>query len=418
MSAKAADRATHSSSTMGTTLERVACVAAMLLLSSLFPAAVYVLIWDVGPDGLMPGTMKPPTWDFTNLWAGGKLAWQGHLDILFDEIRYRDWLRTTFAPRFADSEWSYPPTMLLLGIPLSWMPIYDSYVLWTAGTPALLAFLLRAGGISLPAAMLAACSPAIIHNAVFGQNGALSAALLCGGLLIAVKRPILGGVVIGLLSIKPHLGILLPICLLAMGNWRAIVAAAITTVALAVIAGLLVGWEAWTLFFERTRPLMQGILESPFPGPGQANAVTVFATARWAGMSLQWAYVIQALVAAGCAVTAWKAWRLEGVDPALRVAFTAILTMLATPYGYTYDLVLASTAAMILLWRNNWQVTLSVMLLVAWCGLHRYFGINAFPLATTALLLGAFSAWRALSSSTNPGNKWAIGAGDARSSAS
>ena len=79
-------------------------------------------------------------------------------------------------------------------------------------------------------------------NAFFGQNGAFTAALLVGGLLAAPKRPILAGVLFGLLTVKPQLGILIPFCLLASRNWRAFASAAVTTVTLVLLTGLAFGF--------------------------------------------------------------------------------------------------------------------------------------------------------------------------------
>lgn len=245
---------------------RIAFVAITLAILAIPAVNFLIEVWNTGADGLVRDLRKLPTWDFTNLWAGGTLAWQGELDILFDEQRYRAWLRTNFSPGIDDSEWSYPPTMLLLGVPLSRLSLVAGYVLWSVATPLLLLLLLRLGGLPWHVASLCAVAPAIFHNAGFGQNGALTAALLCGGLLVSTRRPTLGGILISLLTIKPHLGLLVPVCLIAAGNRRAFLAAFVTAVVLAGAAGLLVGWDAWTLFFERT-PAHAGDDRGALPRP-------------------------------------------------------------------------------------------------------------------------------------------------------
>ena len=60
--------------------------------------------------------------------------------------------------------------------------------------------------------------PAIAFPPVFlclmqGQTGLLAAALLGGGLLALRPRPVLAGVLFGLLTVKPQLGLLLPFAL-------------------------------------------------------------------------------------------------------------------------------------------------------------------------------------------------------------
>lgn len=84
-----------------------------------------------------------------------------------------------------------------------------------------------------------------------GQNGALSAAILGMGLVLVPSRPVMAGVCIGLLSYKPHLGLLLPLALGAAGYWRTFAAAAATTVALVLATTMVFGAESWTSFIAQ-----------------------------------------------------------------------------------------------------------------------------------------------------------------------
>src|SRR5438105_147271 len=65
-------------------------------------------------------------------------------------------------------------------------------------------------------------------NVGHGQNGFLTATLLGGGLIFLERRPILAGVLLGLLAYKPQFGLLIPLVLLATGRWTAIAAATVT----------------------------------------------------------------------------------------------------------------------------------------------------------------------------------------------
>ncbi len=111
--------------------------------------------------------------------------------------------------------WGYPPFTLLLLRPLGGLPYFAALALWTAGLFAVFA------GVTLSqvpperrgAALVAlALAPACLINAVGGQNGFLTAALLLGGLLALDRRPILAGILFGLLTWKPHLGLVLRRC--------------------------------------------------------------------------------------------------------------------------------------------------------------------------------------------------------------
>ena len=355
-----------------------------------------VILWRLDDNGVSSLAGKLPTWDFTNLWAGGTLVRLDRLDILFDNEAYSSWLREFFHAPIDNQEWSYPPSMLLVGAPLSVIPLYVSYGLWTAGTLALLWLVLRRGGLALGACVLAIVSPAVLNNMLFGQNGAFTAALLIGALLAIDRRPVLAGVLMGLLTVKPQLGLLLPICLIASGNWRALIAAGLTALALVAASTLAFGWEAWRLFFTQTAPLMQGILEAPWPTGFQFNGISVFLMARAAGASLGFAYALQAVAALASAVIVWRAWRIAGADPVARMALTICLGLLATPYGFSYDLVAPGAGVAALIAMRGYRFSSAEMLAWLWPGLSYFVTQAALPLTAPVLAGIAWVAWTQL----------------------
>jgi hypothetical protein len=295
-------------------------------------------LWTFDEHGFSELSDRLPYWDFTNLWAGGRMALDGHVAFLFDMDTYRAALRQMFSPDLPNQEWSYPPSILIFGAPLALLPIFSAYFVWTFGTVFCLWLAVRPLKLGMFAEVAILVCPAVFINAIFGQNGALTTALLIGGLAAAPKRPVLAGLLFGLLTVKPHLGILVPFCLLASGNWRAIVAAMLSSATLFILTGLLLGSEVWVLFWTQTRPLMTAILEAPYPQPYQSNAATMFFLARASGLGLTAAYALQAIAsiaAIAAAFWVWSPWRQ--VEHRERVVLTAVLATLATPYGYSYD---------------------------------------------------------------------------------
>jgi hypothetical protein len=302
-------------------------------------------LWALDENGMSRLSSKLPYWDFTNLWAGTRMALDGHVGWLFDVDAYRQALRAMFTPLLPAQEWSYPPSILLIGAPLGMMPIFSAYLVWTVGTIAALHFSLRPLGLSPLAQLLVVFSPVVMLSALFGQNGALTAALLFAALALSTERPLLAGVFAGLLSVKPHLGILIPFAYLASGNWRAFLSAALTAIAMIMVTAVLFGAEAWPLFLEKTAPLMASILEAPYPQLYHANAMTFFIFGRWLGLSVTASYLLQGLFSLlAIAVTIWLWHRKSAVPLQMRVVMTALLTICATPYGYSYDAVPYSVA--------------------------------------------------------------------------
>ena len=93
-------------------------------------------------------------------------------------------------------------------------------------------------------------SPAVLWNVTAGQNGFLTAALIGGTLGLMQRRPALAGLCLGLLSYKPHFGLLFPIALIAVAQWRVIGVAALVPPRMAAPRLLVFGAASWQAFFD------------------------------------------------------------------------------------------------------------------------------------------------------------------------
>jgi len=329
-------------------------IAAVIIVALLPPAAGAAILWVVPVEGLTADRTAVAARDFTALWMAGRLALTHALDVLTNPALYSAALRSRFGAGFPDQIWPYPPPFLLLAALLSKLPLVAGFLLYTAATPTALWIALRLGGFGAAACAAVLLSPAVADNALTGQNGALTAALLTGGLLLVDRRPVIAGLLLGALVIKPQLGLLVPICLLASGCWRILFAAGASSVALAGASGLLFGMEAWTDFWFRSRPLASAYLESPWRGlPSQQIFASVFMAARSLGGSLGVAYGAQAAVTLGCGLLAWRAWRMRGLDPLLRMALTAALSVAAAPWIHAYDMPCLAACVVVLLPRTR-----------------------------------------------------------------
>lgn len=300
----------------------------------------FITLWTLAPDGRSATTGTTPYWDFSNLWSGGRLILDGHIDWLFDPDRYRAYIRSTFSPALPNQEWSYPPTLFFLAVPFGALPILPAYLLWTGATILCLHLALRPLRLPALAHLMAVTAPAVWMNAAFGQNGALTAALLLGGLLNLERRPVMAGILIGLMVIKPHLALLTPVCVLASRNGRAFLAAALTAIVSILATGLVFGFDVWPLFLEHTAPLMSAIMEAPFPQSYHGNAATAFIMGRAFGLDLFGAYALQAcfmLASVAACIVMWRPGSTMRIEK--RAVLTALLAIVSTPYGYSYDMV-------------------------------------------------------------------------------
>lgn len=377
-------------------LARMAALCLAAALGALIVGRLWILAWTVDADGLSVMSGKPPTWDFANLWMGGRLALTQAIDAVFDPELFRATMRAAFGETVEPSEWSYPPNLLLVGAALSSLPLTLAYWLFTIGGVAALLVVCRAGGLSIPLCLMVIVSPPVLTNIVFGQNGAWTAALLVGGLLLSERRPMLAGLLLGVLTMKPHLGLLAPLCLIAAGHWRAFGWAALFSTAIAGATTAIFGFDSWRLFLSETRPLMQAILEAPWGSKDyQLNAATMFHLARAAGADVAAAYAAQGVAAAGAALAAWRLWRAPGADPLLRASATALLTLVASPYGWTYDLAPLSIALVALAGRDKNVKPVALGLAFFYPALNTRVAFWTLPLAPLVIAGVAYACWRA-----------------------
>jgi arabinofuranan 3-O-arabinosyltransferase len=292
-------------------------------------------------DGLTNGAGRPLGDDFINYWSAPFLAWSGRAADVYDWQAFHAFQHSIVGGHLQFYRYSYPPVMLLLSAPLAALPYLPGLAAWLFAS--WLAFY-RALRLAAPsgAALLSLATPAFVLNAVGGQNGAWTAALLGGGLTLLERRPAIAGILFGLMAYKPHLAILLPFALAAGRHWRAIAFAGLTAGLLAFASIMLFGIEIWRDYLRNTELLRTMILED---GTGVWHRMmSVFVMARHGGLDVAHAYALQAIVglaAAGIVVVVWS----RPVAAELRNALLLLGTCLATPYLQDYDLVFGAFIA-------------------------------------------------------------------------
>ena len=140
-----------------------------------------------------------------------------------------------------------------------------SYVLYCVFGLILYVLVVSEGSRRHEHLLLLLLAPAVTANIWTGQNGFLVAALLVGGLIQLDRRPILAGVLFGMLTIKPQLGLLLPIMLVLTGRWRTIGAAVATVVVLFAATSLVFGLEVWTAYIQDAHADSKGVAAGRYP---------------------------------------------------------------------------------------------------------------------------------------------------------
>ena len=165
----------------------------------------------------------------------------------------------------------------------------------------------------------------VFNNALVGQNGFLTAALIGGTLYLIPVRPILAGVCLGLLSYKPQYGLLFPIVLIAASQWTVFFTAGCRRGRHGVrISWLAFGTESWQAFFHWMPMFSQAFLTE-----GKApwwKMQSLFSLVRYFGGTESVAWAFQWVLTASVAVVLALMWRSR-ISYSLKAAALAVGTL-------------------------------------------------------------------------------------------
>jgi alpha-1,2-mannosyltransferase len=274
--------------------------------------------------------------DFVALWTADGLALGGHPAAAYDQVLLHSAEQTTIGAPVSLITWHYPPSFLMLTLPLGMLSYPAAAVLWVAATFVAFALLLQRIAPHPLTSLAALIFPATAQCLISGQNGAFSAGLITGGLLSLESRPVLSGLCWGLLSYKPQMAVAAFAALVFGRHWRTLAVALVVAVALGAVSLAVFGSEPW-LAFLRSLGEARGLLEAGrVPWDRMATA---FASARLAGVGIAGAYTLQiavALIASGILAQLW--WQRAPL--ALAGSALVLSIPLTTPYAYDYDLVM------------------------------------------------------------------------------
>lgn len=310
----------------------------------LIAATCAVMGWALSGHEMADPMGRPVGTDFLRLWTASYAALNGETHAIYDASAFFALERAVTQPSTPDFyPWNYPPSSLLIVYPLALLPYLVSLAAWLAlGLAAYLAALWRIFPKPLTL-WVGLAFPAVFWTVTHGQTSFLTTSLLCWGLLQLGSRPILAGILFGALTFKPHLGLLVPVALVAGRHWRAVAAAAVTALASAAASVALFGTAVWADFLASTSET-RSMLESGLHFGYYYKLQSIFAAARLLGSPPTVAYGLQALIAlSAVAVVVWV-WRRSTGDSGMKSAVLMAATALSTPFIFDYDLMVVSPA--------------------------------------------------------------------------
>jgi alpha-1,2-mannosyltransferase len=295
--------------------------------------------WQVG-EGTLLGR------DFANLYTAGHLVAGGPLHDIYDIHAYRAYQQGLFGGAVLGHNYSYTPVSFFYVWLFAPFPYVVALALWLALTGA--AFVaaarpwLREAGLP---AWLAFLLPASLMNIWAGHYGFLFGALWLAAWRLLDERPRTAGLLIGLMIVKPHLALLMPLLLIRRGAWTAFLFAALTAAGLILASGLAFGWSYWMSWLGSTlfaQAAMIGDTGQFFLRmmPTVAPSLLLAGLPSWAAWAVQGA--------AALAAAAALLWFMPK-DPARAGLAAACTTFLVLPYAFVYDMTAVSLAALLVL---------------------------------------------------------------------
>jgi arabinofuranan 3-O-arabinosyltransferase len=340
--------------------------------------------WIFGPNG------HPTVTDFMVFWLAGQSALKGAAAAAYVPQLHHAAEAAMSGHAFAGQlPWRNSPLFFFVAAPLALLPYMWAFIAWVAGSLAIYSIVVwRIARIPL-ALTLACATPAVFLNAICGQNGTLSAALMGAALLTLERRPVVSGILIGLLSYKPQFGILFPVALLACGHRRAFVAAAVTCVTGALISALAFGTDSWRAFLHYLPITSNEILVHGINGFNKLQ--TMYGLMRWLGFGNDLAWTMQTGLAGIAGVALFWLWRRD-VPFALKAAALPVATLLVTPHLFMYDFPLLAVSYAFLYRERSfdsvefWSIGLANLCIGAFLFLPSPIGLIALAISAALII--------------------------------
>ncbi|CAG2140184.1 hypothetical protein LMG31506_02224 [Cupriavidus yeoncheonensis] len=368
--------------------------------AALFSYAAFFGIWIFHAWVLAVPGLFPPGGDFVVFWSAASVALEhGPLaPYNLDLLQVKE-LSVTPGLQLGDGKWPwlYPPTYLLTLLPLGFVSYGIAASIFVLGGLCWYGWAMHR---TLPwrSAWIGAMGfPGVAVAVGTGQNSLWLAGTTGLALTLLHRRPMVAGMLFGLVTVKPHLAVVLPIALLCAREWRALLGMAASSTALTALTLVCFGVEPFIAFLKGAgyaRALIEegwGIL---------MRMPTMFAATKLLFGGVVFPYVVHGVFSCAAGASVIYAWS-RPCSFALRAAVMSIALLLISPYLYDYDLAFLGIA---MAWlgvhahRCGWLTGERELLLVLWLlplyGLlaGEWIGVQLMPLGLILAL--ALGVWR------------------------
>ena len=315
----------------------------VLLLLAVLSLVAAIAFSAIGVERL-PGLAGTSSGDFDVFYAVARLTLEGRLTEAYDLQSFQAAQRD-LGVSVHEMTWTYPPPFDLVLAPLGFLGSETAYLVFTLGSFVAYLFALhRLSGRYFTLALLAAV-PATLIALRTGQNGCLlaaMAAMTCHCILS--NRSTAAGAVLGLMVIKPHLGLGLGIWSIFALRWvMALMAVIVAATAFSASLRIL-GPSVWDAFVAATKEAGGLLAEGRYP---HFRMASVYASLRSLGVEAGPAFTAQ--IASACVGLFGTALAAIRLNARAGLAVALFMAPSVSPYMYDYDLVIYGPAFALLL---------------------------------------------------------------------
>ncbi|MEL7454867.1 MAG: glycosyltransferase family 87 protein, partial [Pseudomonadota bacterium] len=297
----------------------------------------WAIISFVQPDATSLGG------DFIAFWAAGRETLAGNMADLYPAHGLADAI-AAHAPPIGELPsgltWQYPPHATLFFSPFGSLPYVPAFFAWCGLGLAAYVAALRELQLHWKAVLALLATSAVFIALINGQNGLLTAALLIPAVTLVDRRPVLAGLAAAALTIKPQIGLLLPIAYLAARAWTPFLTAALASLVLWGKSALIAGKDSWLAFAESLTSVGAAVDAGIMP---LYKMVTFFSALRLAGVPSEIAMPLGLVLGLAIAAAVGWVW-MRTTDIELRLAAISAAALLVAPYAYYYELTVALPA--------------------------------------------------------------------------
>ncbi len=308
---------------------------------------LYTMAWS----GEFPrdGTSLVVGRDFLNVWMYGRSAAAADPSRFYDLAEYHRALAALVGPNYPGQNWSYPPSIFFIAAPFGQLTYLQALLAWTLLGGTLFFAVARRTLADTRVRIALMLSPAAVFCIISGQSSLITAVMLVTVFVWLDRRPIAAGILIGLLTLKPQLGVLFPVMLLASARWRVFASAAVTALVIAGATALVFGPQVWIDFVTKGLPANNLVLADP-ERIATPFYPTIFMNLRGVDLPYGVAMTIQ-LGFSGLAMAAvfWAFRARRDADPLWLMALFLACSVTVVPYMLSYDTLALTFAALLLL---------------------------------------------------------------------